>query len=116
MKTLITSLFLFIIVSYSQAQERKLYHIADNLYQYGYLNEEGEISQSGYYKKINGVYEPHGLWVDRSGNKTKAKYDNGVMVWIKIKGQRKYTYEEIQIRKMLNKIERLEEQILVLSN
>ena len=38
------------------------------------------------------------------------------MVWIKVKGQRKYTFEEIQLRKLSNKIVRLEKQVLTLTN
>ena len=116
MKTLITSIFLLTLTFTIQAQERKLEQVDNNLYKYEYINDEGKVSQTGYYKKIEGSFEPHGFWVDYSGNKTKAKYHDGVMVWIKVKGQRKYTFEEIQLRKLSNKIARLEKQVLTLTN
>jgi len=40
-----------------------------------------------------------------------AEFDNGKMVWIKPKGQKKYTFEEIQIHKLKRKVARLEEKV-----
>ena len=109
MKTLITSILLLIFTLPIQAQERKLELVDDNLYKYQFVNEEGQITQSGYYKKINGSYLPHGFWRDNVG--TKAEYRNGIMVWIKPKGQKKYTFEELQIQKLKNRIEMLEQKL-----
>ena len=116
MKKLITFIFLLTLTFATQAQERKLEQVDDNLYKYKYINNEEKLTQLGYYKKIEGSFEPHGFWVDYVGNKTKAKYHDGVIVWIKVKGQRKYTFEEIQLRRLSNKIARLEKQVLTLSN
>ena len=109
MKTLITSILLLIFTLPIQAQERKLELVDDNLYKYEFVNEEGKITQSGYYKKIDNRYVPHGFWKDFVG--TKAEYRNGIMIWIKPKGDKKYTFEELQIQKLKNKIARLEEKI-----
>lgn len=109
MKTLITSILLLIFTLPIQAQERKLEKVDDNLYKYEFVNEKGQIAQSGYYKKINDEYKPHGFWRDIVG--TKAEYRNGIMIWIKPKGDKKYTFEELQIQKLKNKIARLEQKI-----
>ena len=109
MKTLITSILLLLFTLPILAQERKLELVDDNLYKYHFVNEEGQITQSGYYKKVDGTYLPHGFWRDNVG--TKAEYRNGIMVWIKPKGQKKYTFEELQIQKLKNRIEMLEQKI-----
>lgn len=109
MKTLITSILLLIFTLPIQAQERKLELVDDNLYKYQFVSEEGQITQSGYYKKIDGTYLPHGFWRDNVG--TKAEFQNGIMVWIKPKGQKKYSFEEIQIQKLKSRIARLEEKL-----
>ena len=109
MKTLITSILLLIFTLPIQAQERKLELVDDNLYKYQFVSEEGQITQSGYYKKVDGTYLPHGFWRDNVG--TRAEYRNGIMVWIKPKGQKKYTFEELQIQKLKNRIEMLEQKL-----
>ena len=109
MKTLITSILLLLFTLPILAQERKLELVDDNLYKYQFVNEEGQITQSGYYKKIDGTYLPHGYWRDNVG--TKAEFRNGIMVWIKPKGQKKYSFEEIQIQKLKSRIARLEEKL-----
>ena len=90
-------------------QERVIHQIDDNLYTYKYVNKEGEVTQKGYYKKVDGSYLPHGFWKDNAG--TKAEFRNGIMVWIKPKGKKKYTFEELQIQKLKNRIARLEQKI-----
>lgn len=109
MKTLITSILLLIFILPTQAQERKLELVDDNLYKYEFVNEEGKITQSGYYKKIDGTYLPHGFWKDNAG--TKAEFKNGIMVWIKPKGDKKYTYKDLEIQRLRNRITRLEKKI-----
>jgi len=79
--------------------------IDDNLYQYRAYNEDGKIQQKGYYKKIDGNYEEHWYWRDYAG--TVAYFENGKMLWIKPKGHKKYTYEEIEYHRMKSEIERL---------
>ena len=74
MKTLITSILLLIFTLPIQAQERKLELVDDNLYKYHFVNDNGQITQSGYYKKIDGSYLPHGFWRDNFG--TKAEFRN----------------------------------------
>ena len=109
MKTLITSILLLLFTLPILAQERKLELVDDNLYKYEYVNDNGQIAQSGYYKKVDGSYLPHGFWKDNAG--TKAEFRNGIMVWIKPKGKKKYTFEELQIQKLKNRIARLEQKI-----
>ena len=109
MKTLITSILLLLFTLPILAQERKLELVDDNLYKYQFVNEEGQITQSGYYKKIDGSYLPHGFWRDNVG--TKAEFRNGNIVWIKPKGHKKYTKSDLEIEKLRSRIARLEEKI-----
>lgn len=90
-------------------QERVIHHIDDNLYSYKYVNEEGKVTQKGFYKRVDNVFRPHGIWSDFVG--TKAEYKEGIMVWIKPKGDKKYTYKDLEIQRLRNRIARLEKKI-----
>ena len=78
MKHLIT-LFLVIFTLNSFAQEKELTHLRSNLFQF-VERVDGEIKQSGLYKKIGNKYIQHGKWVDNLGN--THKYKNGRLLWM----------------------------------
>ena len=63
--------------------------------------DQGKLRQVGFYKEhINGDLVKHGVWklFDSSGEVlTTAKFDIDRMVWIKPKGEKRYTSEEIKI-------------------
>ena len=104
MKHLITSILLLFLTTSLSAQDRTLEKVDVNLYQYTY-KEDGKVHQKGYYKLIDGNYEEHSYWRDYAG--TVAYFENGKMLWIKPKGHKKYTYEQIEYHRMKAEIERL---------
>lgn len=109
MKTIITSILFLLITLPILAQERTLEKVDENLFEYKVFNEEGDLYQKGFYKKQNGTYIVHGVWRDYAG--TKVLYENGQLVWIKPKDDRKYTFNEIQIHRLKRKVEMLEQKI-----
>jgi len=109
MKNLITTILLLFLSIPMMAQERIVEQVDENLYTYKYVNENGKVAQSGYYKIVDGVFRAHGFWRDEYG--TKAEFNKGQLVWIKPKDEKKYTFEEIQLHKLRSRIARLEERI-----
>ena len=91
-------------------QTKVLEQVDTNLYQYRAFNEDGSIQQKGMYiKSEDGEYLPHSYWSDDVG--TKGLYNKGKLVWIKPKGQPRYTYEQIEFEKMKARIEFLENKL-----
>lgn len=79
MRTITTLLFLlFTLTTFSQEQEIKKYE--DDL-------------QTGYFIKVENKWLRHGIWESQNG---KAEYNQGKLVWIQPKGERKWTAEEIK--------------------
>lgn len=109
MKRIILSILFLLVTLPILAQERILEKVDENLFEYKVFNEEGDLHQKGFYKKENGTYIVHGIWRDNVG--TKALYKNGNLVWIKPKGDRKYTFREIQIHRLQRKVTMLEQKI-----
>ena len=69
-------------------------------------NEDGSIHQKGtYIGTEDGKLLVHSYWSDDVG--TKALYNKGKLVWIKPKGQPRYTYEQIEYEQMKAEIKRL---------
>lgn len=112
MKHLITSILLLFLTNSVFSQQRKLEQVDDNLYHYT-ISEGGKISQSGYYKLINGEYQEHGNWKDHKF-KTLAYFVNGKMLWIKPNGKEKISDKQLEIYRLKNRIAKLEQ--LVVSN
>lgn len=108
MKRLITTTLLLLMTLPILAQERRLEQVENNLYSYT-LYDNGKVAQKGFYKKQNGTYIVHGMWKDEFG--TKALYEMGKLVWIKIKGKEKVTFEEIQLHRLKRKVEMLEQKL-----
>jgi len=106
-KRVFYSILIFLILGISNlfGQGRVIHQIDDNLYSYKYVNDDGKVTQKGYYKKIDGNYEKHSYWRDYVG--TVAYFENGKMIWIKPKGKKKYTYREIEYHRMKAEIKRL---------
>jgi hypothetical protein len=90
------------------AQERVVEHIDGNLYSYK-LYDNGKVEQRGYYKQLDGTLIVHGIWKNNYG--TVALFEDGKMLWIKPKGDRKYTSDEIQLHRLKRKVEMLEQKL-----
>ena len=87
-------------------QTKVITQIDNNLYEYRAYNEDGSIHQKGkYIKTEDGKLINHSYWSDDVG--TKALYNKGKLVWIKPKGQPRYTYEQIEYEQMKAEIKRL---------
>jgi len=87
-------------------QTKVITQIDDNLYEYRAFNEDGSIHQKGtYIGTEDGKLLVHSYWSDDVG--TKALYNKGKLVWIKPKGQPRYTYEQIEYEQMKAEIKRL---------
>lgn len=110
MKRLFTSILFLLVTLPMFAQQRILEKVdGTNLYEYRVFNSEGDLHQKGFYKELNGTLIEHGIWKDNVG--TKALYEEGQLVWIKPKGDRKYTFREIQIHRLQRKVAMLEEKL-----
>ena len=107
MKYLITSiLLLFFIPLFGQT--KVIEQVDDNLYEYRAYNEDGSVHQKGMcIESEDGKLLVHSYWRDDVG--TKALYNKGKLVWIKPKGQPRYTYEQIEYEQMKAEIKRLKE-------
>ena len=106
MKNLISTILLLLVTLPILAQERKLEQVEQNLYNYK-VYDNGKLQQSGWYLKIDGKFIATGLWKDSYG--TMALYDDGQMVWIKPKGEKKYTHQEIELHRLRRRVAKLEE-------
>ena len=95
-------------------QTKVITQIDDNLYEYRAFNEDGSIHQKGtYIGTEDNELLMHSYWSDDVG--TKALYNKGQLVWIKLKGQKRYTYEQIEYEQMKAEIKRLKA-IVALNN
>ena len=91
-------------------QTKVITQIDDNLYEYRAFNEDGSIHQKGtYIGTEDGKLLVHSYWSDDVG--TKALYNKGKLVWIKPKGQSRYTYREIEYEQMKARIRDLENKL-----
>ena len=91
-------------------QTKVITQIDNNLYEYRAYNEDGSIHQKGtYIGTEDGKLLVHSYWSDDVG--TKALYNKGKLVWIKPKGQPRYTYEEIEFEQMKARIAFLENKL-----
>lgn len=108
MKRLITTTLLLMMTLPILAQERRLEQVENNLYSYTSY-DNGKVAQRGYYKKLDGTLIVHGIWKDNYG--TVALFENGKMLWIKPKGRKKYTSNEIQLHRLKRKVEMLEQKL-----
>ena len=91
-------------------QTQVITEIDNNLYEYRAYNEDGSIHQKGtYIGTEDGKLLVHSYWSDDVG--TKALYNKGKLVWIKPKGQPRYTYEQIEFEQMKARIAFLENKL-----
>ena len=91
-------------------QTKVITQIDNNLYEYRAYNEDGSIHQKGtYIGTEDGKLLVHSYWSDDVG--TKALYNKGKLVWIKPKGQPRYTYREIEYEQMKARIRDLENKL-----
>ena len=76
-----------------------------------FAQKEGEVIsykdgwQKGQHIFVDGDWKPHGKWKHDYG---KALYDKGKLVWIKVNGLDKISYETIRVKQLERKIEKLE--------
>lgn len=110
MKYIITTILLLFFSVNLFSQERKLIKLNKNLYEYKVYDNDGNLEQRGFYKKENDIFLKHGLWRSQLG--TKALFDEGDLIWIKLKGEKKYYWKEIQFEKLKRKVQRLEKIIV----
>ena len=108
MRKLITTIILLVMTLPILAQERVVEHIDGNLYSYK-LYDNGKVEQRGYYKELDGTLIVHGIWKNIYG--TTALFEDGKMLWIKPKGDRKYTSDEIQLHRLKRKVAILEQKL-----
>ena len=61
-------------------------HVSGNNYDVVYLNDDGDILQTGHYYKIGERYKPHGIWKLYDTNTldliTTANYNKGEQIWV----------------------------------
>jgi hypothetical protein len=105
MKKIMFSILLLFVSLPMLAQERRLEQVDERLFSYREYSEGG-ISQSGYYEKLNGQYVPTGMWRNSLG--TVAYFQNGEMMWIKLKGSTKISKDQIEIHRLKHKVAKLE--------
>lgn len=92
MRNILTSLFfLFTLSSFSQKQGETINY--------------NDGWQKGQHIFVDGDWKPHGKWKHQYG---KALYDKGKLVWIKVDGMDKISYEAIRVKQLESKIEKLE--------
>ena len=92
MKTFITTLLLLFSLSLF-SQEGKIKRYKDE-------NQKGKLIF------VQGQWKPHGLWKSDYGT---AQYENGKLQWIQLEGMERYTYNEIKIKQLESKLEKLED-------
>lgn len=87
-------------------EKKHLVEIEDGLYKLMISCDQGKLKQVGFYKEhINGDLLKHGVWkmFDSDGEVlTMAKFKIDKMVWIKPKGEKKYTSKEIKDHRRLS--------------
>jgi len=110
MKYIITTILLLFFSVNLFSQERKLIKLNKNLYQYKVYDNNGNLEQRGFYKKENDIFLKQGMWRNQLG--TKALFDNDKLIWVKLKGEKKYYWKEIQFERLKRKVRKLE-QIIV---
>jgi len=91
MKTLITSLFLLFSLSVFSQE--------------GNIRKHKQNGQTGKFIQVDGKWERHGLW---KNHYAKARYNEGKLVWVQLKGERRWTNDEILIKQLQSKVKRLE--------
>jgi len=110
MKRIILSILFLLVTLPMLAQQRTIEKVdGSNLYECKVFNSKGDLHQKGFYKNQNGTFIEHGVWRDNLG--TTALYEDGMLVWIKPKGQKKYTSTEIQLHRLKRKVEMLEQKL-----
>ena len=114
MKNLITSVLLLFLSTSVFAQTRTMEQVDENLYHY-VVKDGNKFLQSGYYKLIDSKYEEHGMWKDHVHG-TIAYFENGKMSWIKPKGEKKYTYNQMELHRLRRKVKQLEEIVALTNN
>ena len=113
MKNLIKVILLLLISLPTIGQEKTLEQVdGSNKYRYTVYNNNGDVHQTGWFKRINGEFVRNGIWEDSHG--TQVLYTDGELSWIKPVNLPKYTHTDIRIHRLQRKVERLEELVATL--
>ena len=118
MYLLLITLSLTVGNAYSQVVEvsntvdkTHLVEVEDGLYKALINNSDGKLRQVGFYKEhISGKLVKDGVWKmydDQGSLLVSASFKENQMVWIKPRGNRKYTSEEIKEHRSKRRIESL---------
>lgn len=115
MKNVITIIFILLgTLTYAQSQ-RTFERVSDDLVKTTtYTN--GRIDQSGYYTILGGDLFKHGEWRIYSNGRvlSRAMFNMGKLVWVDTPEGR-ITSEQIRVRKLERKVEKLERMLVVAS-
>jgi hypothetical protein len=115
MKNLISIIFILLgTLTYAQSQ-RTFERISDDLVKTTtYTN--GRIDQSGYYTILGGDLFKHGEWRIYSNGRvlSRAMFNVGKLVWVDT-SEGRITSEQIRVRKLERKVEKLEKMLVVAS-
>ena len=113
MRNLFLTILLLLLINPLFANEGKKYleQVGDNTYYFVEYDTNGKLLQKGYYILINGNYILDGLWYNSKG--TKARYNEGELVWIKPKGHPRYTYKQIELEQLKAEVRRLRNLIVL---
>jgi antitoxin component YwqK of YwqJK toxin-antitoxin module len=117
MKNILTIIIILMgTITYGQSYNTKYEMVSDNLVKKTtYMN--GRVDQSGYYIVINNNMMKHGEWKLYHNGRvlSKAKFDKGNLVWIDTNDGR-ITSDQIKVRKLEHKVERLERMLIASEN
>jgi len=111
MKTILTTLLFVFMVSFSYSQN-KLKKVKNNTYEMVETLESG--TQVGFFKKTSdGKFVRHGEWKLLKDDNviTTVYYENDVMVWIEPENGKRYTKEQLEIERLKNKVNKLQEEL-----
>ena len=113
MKAILTTVAMFLIFgAAAQESQRTLEMMSDNLVKTTTYTG-GKIDQSGYYTIVGSDLFKHGEWRIYSNGKvvSRAMFNTGQLVWIDT-SEGRVTSEQIKIKKLERKVERLERLVI----
>ncbi len=113
MKAILTTVAMFLIFgAAAQESQRTLEMMSDNLVKTTTYTG-GKIDQSGYYTIVDSDLFKHGEWKIYSNGKvvSRAMFNTGQLVWIDT-SEGRVTSEQIRVRKLERKVERLERLVI----
>jgi len=113
MKTVLTTVAIFLLGLGAAAQEtvesRKTYELLNENLVKTTIYTDGRIEQTGYYTILGNDLIKHGEWRIYLNGKivSRAMFNTGQLVWVDT-SEGRVTSEQIRVRKLERKVERLE--------